>query len=683
MKIYLKDVCLGIMRRGGSSNLLYMNIYSVCLSGPTDYVLQQRDLWVQRMMVVCNVDPIELPKKVFKPKFALPQLSDYSVPAPSWFWKLFPKNYTCPAVSLINGDKLRELALMCNYPDLGKLDALVHRIKFGSKIGCEGKYREASWARNSKSAFEDGFQVTDEIASWIQQGFAYGPVNLEDMPRGAKVSSIMTRGKPNGAVRIILNLSAPIGFSVNDGIDSDKFPTTMSSTLEWLRVLNRVGRGAWMTKIDWSSAYKHFPVAEEDTDLQYFTWLGKAFKELCLIFGSASSPGLFDEGAKLVVVVVIILAAFNKDWMVQHLDDAAAAAPAHRKDVLIRFDETFAWVANQVGIQLAPRDDKEKSFGPSQQGVVLGVWYDTQNWVWGIPAEKLHRLRILLKEALESKEIRQDRLWTIVGKIIHIKPLVPSGCFNIDYLLRANSQSEDPGHLVELSPLIKGQMWFWYQALPLCSGMVSIPNPDRPIAPWAVDIYTDASGGTLSSPWHGVGVVTAGWWAFAPWGKAINGGKITSKGRRLDRVMSALELLGPLLALAAGFRQFAGKEVNIWVDNAASVIIWQKGYSSRCDLSSTVVKAIHAVSTSIGCRVHVSKITRCSLPMATMADALSKGAFLRFWALVAQEGLDMPLEMAWVPQALVEWILAPADDPCLGDKLVSELALYGPVLKIS
>ena len=163
-----------------------------------------------------------------------------------------------------------------------------------------------------------------------------------------------------------------------------------------------------------------------------------------------------------------------------------------------------------MGVQLAPIDDREKSFGPSKQGVVLGVWYNTEAWVWGIPAEKLHRLRSLIKEALEADDIRQDRLWTIVGKIIHIKPLVLSGCFNIDYLLRANAESEDPGHQVQLTAKIKKQLWFWNQALPLCSGMVTIHNPDRPIAPWGVDIFTDASGGSLSSPWHGVGVVTEG-----------------------------------------------------------------------------------------------------------------------------------------------------------------------------
>ena len=146
--------------------------------------------------------------------------------------------------------------------------------------------------------------------------------------------------------------------------------------------------------------------------------------------------------------------------------------------------------------------------------------------------------------------------------------------------------------------------------------------------------------------------------------------------------MSALELLGPLLALAAGFRQFHNSEVNIWVDNAASVCIWEKGYSSSCDLSSSLVKAIYTVGASIGCRVNISKITRCSTPLAEMADALSKGAFLRCRALASQQRWNLPLEFPWVPPSLMEWVVAPADDERLGDRIVEDLGTVFPVMDV-
>jgi hypothetical protein len=54
-----------------------------------------------------------------------------------------------------------------------------------------------------------------------------------------------------------------------------------------------------------------------------------------------------------------------------------------------------------------------------------------------------------------------------------------------------------------------------------------------------------------------------------------------------------------LVAVAAGHKKFANSQVTIWVDNAGSVAIWHKGYSTRCRLSSTIVTTIHAVAAAI------------------------------------------------------------------------------------
>ena len=66
----------------------------------------------------------------------------------------------------------------------------------------------------------------------------------------------------------------------------------MSSTKKWLAVLDIAGRGCSMLKLDWASAYKHIAVRTEDIVLQYFSWLGMDFVELCLMLGCRSSAGL-------------------------------------------------------------------------------------------------------------------------------------------------------------------------------------------------------------------------------------------------------------------------------------------------------------------------------------------------------------------------------------------------------
>ena len=159
----------------------------------------------------------------------------------------------------------------------------------------------------------------------------------------------------------------------------------MSSTEAWLRVLNKAGKGCWMAKTDWTSAYKQIPVRQGDTNLQWFEWAGRFFKELCLIFGSASSAGIFDDAAKVVLDLVCRLAGFPADMVCQHLDDICAAAAV--KEVLDAFDDTFTETARELGVKLAPRDDHDKTFGPCRKGVVFGIEYDTAEWTWKLPEE--------------------------------------------------------------------------------------------------------------------------------------------------------------------------------------------------------------------------------------------------------------------------------------------------------
>ena len=64
---------------------------------------------------------------------------------------------------------------------------------------------------------------------------------------------------------------------MNDGINSEDFLASMSSTQKWLEVLDQAGPGALTVKLDWSDAYKHLAVREEDMDLQWFQWLDKFF----------------------------------------------------------------------------------------------------------------------------------------------------------------------------------------------------------------------------------------------------------------------------------------------------------------------------------------------------------------------------------------------------------------------
>jgi hypothetical protein len=193
--------------------------------------------------------------------------------------------------------------------------------------------------------------------------------------------------------------------------------------------------------------------------------------------------------------------------------------------------------------------------------------------------------------------------------------------------------------------------------------------------PWAAQVFTDAGGGSLDRLGAGTGGVCGSWWFYAPWPKKVNASGWRIDGKKVGRKLSALELIGPLVAVAAGHKKFANSLVTIWVDNAGSVAIWHKGYSNRCRLSSTIVTTIHAVAAAIGCTVHIQKITRCSNAPAAAADALSKGQFAAARSLV-----QLDTAPARIPPALVRWINEPVPSDDLADLILKDIAADTAIL---
>jgi hypothetical protein len=633
--------------------------------------------WKNRVTwAVQQPDPPVPAPKVFKPKHQLPHILDYTKDPGPEFWEKFPKNLRKSGKSTICPDKLklRNLAWAVGYKNAETLSTVCKDLTDGADIGCRGSARNPTVSSNAPSALEFKGQVTDSVADWVTAGFAAGPFPPSDRPPSAKVNGMMCRQKPNGSARIILNFSAPKGSCVNDGIRSEDFPTTMSSTRKWLEVLDKAGRGALIAKLDWASAYKHVAVRVEDIDLQFFSWLGMDFVELCLVFGCRSSAGIYDRLAKVVLAIVLLYSKFPEDMVCQYLDDVCAAAAAGSTD-LHQFQAAYREVAEHLGVLLAPTTDPDKAFEPTTAGVVLGVYYDTVAWTWKIPTEKLARLLAQIRAALSSENMQLFEIWSLVGRILHYAPLVPSGKFNISALIAAHGSSMDKNAWVPVPPLFKQQLHFWWTMLKTMDSVASIPLPER-FPAWTVEFYTDAAGGSLSSLGHGSGGHSGPWWFYVPWGHRINCGMRGHDGKRFSRKLSALELVGPLICVAAASHLCRLRPVRVWVDNAGSVGIWRKGYSTTCQLCTTLVNAIARVAAAIGCTLTIDKITRCSDTGAVLADLLSKGQFPAFYSTWPT---DKPraTEPAWIPPAILAWLDHPAVDSLLGDRILKQIADKG------
>ena len=609
------------------------------------------------------------PPKQFKSKLGLPEHTSAN------FWASFPVNRNLNGLALISAKKLYSLALATGVPNMDRVEIVCRELKDGADIGCRGAARAATASKNASSCTGQEAAISEAVAGWVLKGFAAGPFEKAEVPAAAKISGMMCRPKPNGSVRVILNLSAPAGVSVNDGIAAEEFPAVMSSTAKWLLVLNKAGRGALMTKIDWADAYKHIRVRPADRDLQWFQWLDKYFVELCLVFGAASSPGIYDRAAKVVLDIVLAASKFPREMVCQYLDDVCAAVPCGSV-ALDKFRAAYKEVAANVGVQLAPEDDPDKAFPPGTSGTVLGVFYDTISWTWRIPEEKLGRLNDQIRAAMDAKSLTQAEVWSLVGRIIHYGPLVPLGRFNIDKLIAINGKWAAKTAVVALSPAVLRQLEFWLVILNVTSGVAAIPPPPTWAPAWAREFFTDAAGGSASRIGLGCGGVSGDWWCYVPWQRKINCG-VRYGGRRLGSKLSALELVAPLICLSSDPTLVRAQPVRILVDNSGSVKIWLKGYSSRCPLCTTLVSAMAAVAAALGTSVYVEKVARCSSPAASAADALSKADFEAARRLHP----GMSTDPGWVAPAILAWVANPVEDPDLGERIIREIQPRAAVLR--
>ena len=627
--------------------------------------------------------PEEPEKKRFKSKHNLPQLPTYKQAPDQSYWDTWPHlgwDKGKHIKSKVNPEKLLKMANQTKYPFPCLLKEIHQDIKNGASLGVAKECQISSTATNAPSAIEDGEKVSDELASWISKGFVIGPLEKKDIPfKDTKISGLMTKVKPNGSIRPILNFSRGEPKSLNEGINKKDFPTKMSSTEEWIRVLIRCGKKAKFCKNDWSNAYKNVRITKDEVWMQGFKWLEKYFFELCLVFGGISSAGLYDRLAKVILWIALTIADFPHHLCVQHLDDVCAASPA-MSGTIEKFYETYREVCLEVGVELADPNDPDKAFPPCTNGIVLGICYDTEegaNGSWYLREDKMTDIILMLDKAIEGEESSQKFIKSLCGKLIHLRCLIYNSKFKLGQIIKAANQTDIMTARVPVSDWCRSDLFWWKQALPVYSFRSSLVDPDRRAGPSAVVSHTDAAGGSLRSFGKGVGMtIYPDIWTFVMWGKKINGEGRTADGKGLENLMSAWELLGPLLTVCTAPDRIRNKQVVVMVDNDGAVKMYHKGWTTKCQLCNTIMVAMDEIAAALNVELFIEKIRRCSNVEAKAADALSKSDFSFFRKLMpgANPGPQR------VPVALLKWINNPQPDRFLGLKILAEMSLKTRVL---
>ena len=192
------------------------------------------------------------------------------------------------------------------HPDKRLTTFIVEGIKEGFRVGFDYHHRCQAAPHNMASAREHPDVVSKYLALECAKGRVVGPLESELLPQ-VQVSSFRVIPKAlTGKWRLIVNLSAPEGASVNDGIKEGLCSLSYISVDDAARAILKKGPGALMAKVDIKSAFRIVPIHPEDRWLLGMKWGGKLFIDTVLPFGLRSAPKLFNTLADAI------------EWVVRH-----------------------------------------------------------------------------------------------------------------------------------------------------------------------------------------------------------------------------------------------------------------------------------------------------------------------------------------------------------------------------
>ena len=169
-----------------------------------------------------------------------------------------------------------------------------------------------------------------------------------------------------GKWRLILDLSSPVGHSVNDGIPKEPFSVQYMKVDDVINGIMSLGRGSLLAKFDVESAYCNVPVHSDDRYLLGMKWREKYFIDLVLPFGLHSAPCIFSSLADLLEW--ILKHNYGINFLLHYLDDFHTLGP-HNSPVCQNNVNTCVQLFAEWSIPLHP----DKLEGPSTCLTVLGI----------------------------------------------------------------------------------------------------------------------------------------------------------------------------------------------------------------------------------------------------------------------------------------------------------------------
>ena len=275
--------------------------------------------------------------------------------------------------------------------------------------------------KNLLSATKQPQSTMELLQTELERGYVIGPYDF--IPFSCyRISPIgIAVGKYSGKKRLIVDLSAPhdneIHASLNELINKEEFSLSYVTIDNAIKIIVKCGKGAQMCKVDIRDAFKLIPIKESLWPFYGIQWDGRYYFYTKLVFGSRSSPKIFDFLSE--ALCWILRNNYNVQHVLHLLDDFLTI---DNPDYLS--ERTMAistLVFNKLNIPLSVH----KTAGPATVLEYLGVVLDSIQMEARLPLDKVKRISSLLETFINRSSCTKRELLSLLGHLnLHVESFI-------------------------------------------------------------------------------------------------------------------------------------------------------------------------------------------------------------------------------------------------------------------
>lgn len=331
--------------------------------------------------------------------------------------------------------------------------------------------------------------VRKKLDSELESGRILGPFAVPPVA-DLQISPVMTvEKKEKGKFRMIHNLSAPYGRSVNDAIPGDVKSVSYCRLTDVVDLILRTGGGHFMSKTDIKDAFRICPIHRDD-----WKWLGMKVGNSYLVdtvlpMGCGSSCAVFQTLTRAIC------------WMAErempglqifgYLDDFLLCSKDFQSAE--RHLSAFKDLCVQLGVPLAG----DKTEGPSRQMVFLGIGIDTVRCELYLHEERRESAIKKLRAFVRKRSAMRKEWQSLVGTLSFLSSVVLPGKA---FMSRVSERLKSDKRWIANDAMVKLDLKSWVSFIE--GGMF---RPFKMMDSLAVPkhhIFTDASGSLGYGAWY-------------------------------------------------------------------------------------------------------------------------------------------------------------------------------------